>query len=111
MENALAVFLCLRVGEVYQRLLKDVPPSGDGQVIVDTLMEVYTSWVDGAIPNYNSDLYCQPGDCLAVCCRGGESAGWSFRIHEKKLWNAVASKGFRGAGIEKARLRLDLTKP
>ena len=80
------------MGEVYQRLLKDVPPGGNGQVIVDTLMEVSTSWVDGAAPTTTPTFTVSPGTALRFAAVRGESAGLSFRIHEKILWNAAASR-------------------
>lgn len=39
----------------------------DDQVIVNKLMEVYASWIDKAISNYNSDFYYQLRYYLAVC--------------------------------------------
>ena len=41
------------IGEVYERLIEDVT---DGDV-VKTLFEVYSSWIDSAISNYNSDFF------------------------------------------------------
>ena len=44
------------IGEVYERLIEDV--SGDDtEHIIDRLMEVYTSWIDAVISNYNTDFY------------------------------------------------------
>ncbi len=40
-------------------------------MIVDKLMEVYASWIDEAISNYNSDFYYQPRDYLAFCYQEG----------------------------------------
>lgn len=59
------------IGEVYERLIEDVTQSEDDQAIVDKLMEVYASWIDEAISNYNSDFYYQPRDYLAVCYQKG----------------------------------------
>lgn len=59
------------IGEVYERLIEDVTQSEDDQAIVDKLMEVYASWIDEAISNYNSDFYYQPRDYLAVCYQEG----------------------------------------
>lgn len=56
------------IGEVYERLIEDVC---DGDVIT-TLIEVYNSWIDQAISNYNSDLFYQPRDYLCECYREGE---------------------------------------
>ena len=51
------------IGEVFQRLIEDVS-TGD---VVETLMEVYGSWICDAISNYNSDLFYQPRDYLREC--------------------------------------------
>ena len=46
------------IGEVYERLIEDV--SGDREEsLVERLIEVYTSWIDDEISNYNSDYYYQ----------------------------------------------------
>lgn len=55
------------IGEVYERLIEDVC----GQDLIKTLIEVYTSWIDGAISNYNSDFYYQPRDYISECYRAG----------------------------------------
>ncbi len=55
------------IGEVYERLIADVT---DGDV-VETLMTVYHSWMDGAISDYNSDLFYQSREYLAECYRAG----------------------------------------
>lgn len=59
------------IGEVYERLIEDVTQSEDDQAVVDKLMEVYASWIDEAISNYNSDFYYQPRDYIAVCYQEG----------------------------------------
>lgn len=56
------------VGKIYARLVEDV--AGDGDV-VKKLMEVYTSWIDERICDYNSAFYYQPRDYLAECYRQG----------------------------------------
>ena len=55
------------MGEVYERLIEDVC----GEDIIKTLMEVYDSWIDSAISNYNSDFYYQPRDYIRECYREG----------------------------------------
>ena len=60
------------IGEVYERLIEDVAQGEDDQAVVDKLMEVYTSWIDTAISNYNSDFYYQSRDYSATCYREGE---------------------------------------
>ena len=59
------------IGEVYERLIEDISDSREEEV-VKNLMEVYTSWIDGVISNYNSDFYYQSRDYIAACYREGE---------------------------------------
>ena len=56
------------IGEVYERLIEDVPCDGP----VKGIIEVYTSWIDDAISNYNSDFFYQPRDYLRECYLVGE---------------------------------------
>lgn len=56
------------IGEVYERLIEDVC----GDDVVGTLLEVYASWIDGAISNYNSDFFYQPRDYIRECYLEGE---------------------------------------
>lgn len=56
------------IGEVYERLIEDI----DGENLIQTVLNVYTSWIDGAISNYNSDFYYQPRDYIRECFRQGE---------------------------------------
>ena len=44
----------------------------DDEHLIDHLMEVYTSWIDDAISNYNSDFYYQSRDYLFACYQEGE---------------------------------------
>ena len=60
------------IGEVYERLIEDVVQRDDDQAVVDKLVEVFTSWIDGAISNFNSDFYYQSRDYIATCYREGE---------------------------------------
>lgn len=56
------------IGEVYERLIEDV--SGDHEEhIIDRLIEVYTSWIDEAISNYNTDFYYQSREYIFECYR------------------------------------------
>ena len=57
------------MGKVYARLIEDV--SGDTDV-VDTLLNVYDSWIDKKLSDYNSAFYYQPRDYIAECYRQGE---------------------------------------
>ena len=56
------------VGEVYEHLIEDVC-GGD---VIGTLLEVYSSWIDRSISNYNSDFYYQPRDYIRECYREGK---------------------------------------
>ena len=57
------------IGKVYSRLIEDV--SQDRNVL-ETLKDVYSSWISEAISNYNSDFYYQPRDYLKECYLAGE---------------------------------------
>ena len=58
------------IGEVYERLVEDI--SGDSEEhMIERLMEVYTSWIDDAISNYNTDFYYQSREYICVCYREG----------------------------------------
>lgn len=56
------------IGEVYERLIEDV---SCGETL-GTLKEVYNSWIDGSISNYNSDFFYQPRDYIRECYLEGE---------------------------------------
>lgn len=59
------------IGEVYERLIEDV--SGDDtKHIIDRLMEVYTSWIDAVISNYNTDFYYQSREYICLCYLEGK---------------------------------------
>lgn len=59
------------IGEVYERLIEDV--SGDDEVsVVDHLIEVYNSWINDVISNYNTDFYYQPRDYIYECYKEGQ---------------------------------------
>lgn len=58
------------IGEVYERLIEDV--CGDDEAhIVDCLIKVYTSWIDEAISDYNTDFYYQSRDYIHECFKEG----------------------------------------
>lgn len=59
------------IGEVYERLIEDAAPGDDAAHIVQTLTEVYTSWVDETISNYNTDFYYQSRDYIYECYKEG----------------------------------------
>lgn len=56
------------IGEVYERLIEDV----DQHSTIETLHEVYFSWISEAISNYNSDFFYQPRDYIRECYLEGE---------------------------------------
>ena len=59
------------IGEVYERLIEDI--SGDDEAsVVNHLMEVYTSWINDVISNYNTDFYYQSRDSIYECYTEGQ---------------------------------------
>ncbi len=60
------------IGEVYKRLIEDVNSNRKDENIINTLKEVYTSWIDKFVSNYNSDFFYQPRDYIAECYRHGK---------------------------------------
>lgn len=59
------------IGEVYERLIEDTA-GDDEEHVVERLMEVYTSWIDEAISNYNTDFYYQSREYIYECYKEGE---------------------------------------
>ena len=58
------------IGEVYERLIEDISDN-DEEHIVERLMEVYTSWINDAISNYNTDFYYQSREYIHECYKEG----------------------------------------
>lgn len=58
------------IGEVYERLIEDVFENSQ-QSIIEWIMEVYSSWIDDAISNYNTDFYYQSREYINICYREG----------------------------------------
>lgn len=56
------------IGKVYARLIEDVADQND---VVETLIAVYSSWIDEKLSDYNSSLYYEPRDYIAECYRQG----------------------------------------
>ena len=56
------------IGEVYERLIED---SYSDQDIEKGLWQVYHSWIDSSISDYNTDFYYQPRDYLSACYQDG----------------------------------------
>jgi hypothetical protein len=59
------------IREVYERLIEDVAGEDEDHVIHD-LMQVYSSWIDAALSNYNTDFYYQPRDYIYECYKEGK---------------------------------------
>jgi hypothetical protein len=59
------------IGEVYERLIEDTAEHSE-RAIVDLIVEIYTSWVDDAISNYNTDFYYQPREYIFECYLEGK---------------------------------------
>lgn len=57
------------IGEVYERLVEDC--YSDENILVG-IWEVYHSWINDQISNYNTDFYYQPRDYIAACYEKGE---------------------------------------
>lgn len=56
------------MGEVYERLIEDCYADKD---MVTGIWEVYHSWIDEAISDYNTDFYYQSRDYIAACYMKG----------------------------------------
>lgn len=59
------------IGEVYERLIEDLEEK-TGYNIIDLIIEVYSSWIDNAISNYNTDFYYQSREYIFECYLEGE---------------------------------------
>ena len=56
------------IGKVYERLIEDVMKEDT----IETLFEVYSSWISDSISNYNSDFFYQSRDYIRECYFAGE---------------------------------------
>lgn len=59
------------IGEVYERLIEDIA-GDDTDNIIDCIMEVYSSWIDHVISNYNTDFYYQSREYIFECYKEGK---------------------------------------
>lgn len=59
------------IGEVYERLIEDVCGEAD-DCAVERFMEIYTSWIDDVLSNYNTDFYYQSRDYIYECYKEGK---------------------------------------
>ena len=57
------------IGEVYERLIEDIY---DDAEIEKGIWDIYHSWIDAHISDYNTDFYYQPRDYIAACYKAGE---------------------------------------
>lgn len=57
------------MGEVYERLVEDAYRDEE---IKQGIWEVYHSWIDEHLSDYNTDFYYQPRDYIAACYLSGE---------------------------------------
>ena len=44
----------------------------NGMDVIELVIEIYTSWLDKALSNYNSDLYYQPREYISLCYKEGK---------------------------------------
>lgn len=56
------------IGEVFARLIEDCY---DSENLVNGIQEVYGSWMADQILNFNSDLYYQSREYIALCYKEG----------------------------------------
>lgn len=59
------------IGEVYERLIEDISDD-DSNHIVDSIMEVYLSWINDRLSNYNTDLFYQSREYIRECYKEGK---------------------------------------
>lgn len=57
------------IGEVYERLIEDCYSESE---VLTGLWEVYHSWIESHISDYNTDFYYQSRDYIAACYKKGE---------------------------------------
>ena len=57
------------IGEVFARLIEDCY---EGENLVNGIKEVYGSWMADQILNFNSDLYYQSREYIALCYKEGK---------------------------------------
>lgn len=58
------------IGEVYERLIEDISENSECS-ITEWIVKIYSSWIDDAISNYNTDLYYQSREYLSECYKEG----------------------------------------
>lgn len=73
------------MGKVYARLIEDV---SDEDNIVETILQVFTSWIDSLLSDYNAAFYYQPRDYIAECYRGEH--GDCKMLYRNLLYTAIS---------------------
>ena len=56
------------IGEVFERLIEDIYKEAE---VIKGIFEIYQSWIADKILNFNSDLYYQSREYIAICYREG----------------------------------------
>lgn len=59
------------IGEVYERLIEDLV-GDDEEKVIDTLIEVYGSWISDSISNFNTDFYYQSREYIYESYKEGK---------------------------------------
>ena len=59
------------IREGYRRSIEDIAGNHTDR-LVDILIEVYSSWINDAISNYNTDFYYQSREYIFECYREGK---------------------------------------
>lgn len=61
------------IGEVYERLIEDIcGDNNDIDFIIETLVKVYSSWINKAISNYNTDFFYQSREYIFESWKEGK---------------------------------------
>ena len=61
------------IGEVYERLIEDICGENNSiDFITESLIQVYTSWINKAISNYNTDFFYQSRQYIYECWKEGD---------------------------------------
>ena len=57
------------IGEVFERLIEDIYKEAE---VIKGIFEIYQSWIADKILNFNSDLYYQSREYIAICYMEGK---------------------------------------
>ena len=57
------------IGEVFERLIEDIYKEAE---VIKGIFEIYQSWIADKILNFNSDLYYQSREYIAICYSEGK---------------------------------------